>query len=129
MNRHTRICICIMEFLNGVSFYFPTSPTFATYHLRFVDTVEPRGSEGSGGQWRQEPVTINEMLLRGCILRNTSWVIALVAFTGSDTKIMLNGGSTPSKVSFPLIIPVLTLGLTFVSFSGVKSSVKPTSTS
>lgn len=46
-----------------------------------------------------EPVTINEMLLRGCAVRNTKWIIGIVAFTGSDTKIMLNGGDTPSKRS------------------------------
>lgn len=48
---------------------------------------------------KQESVTINELLLRGCTLRNTAWVIGLVVFTGPDTKIMLNGGATPSKRS------------------------------
>ncbi|GAA5886239.1 hypothetical protein JCM6882_001576 [Rhodosporidiobolus microsporus] len=47
----------------------------------------------------QEAVTINELLLRGCALRNTKWVIGLVVFTGADTKIMLNQGETPSKRS------------------------------
>lgn len=46
-----------------------------------------------------EPVTINELLLRGCAVRNTDWVIGIVAFTGADTKIMLNSGETPSKRS------------------------------
>ena len=46
-----------------------------------------------------EPVTINELLLRGCSLRNTDWIIGMVLFTGEDTKIMLNGGETPSKRS------------------------------
>ncbi|CAG8530283.1 11561_t:CDS:10 [Diversispora eburnea] len=35
----------------------------------------------------------------GCALRNTEWVIGLVLFTGTDTKIMLNSGDTPSKRS------------------------------
>lgn len=48
---------------------------------------------------KQEAVTINELLLRGCSLRNTKWVIGLVVFTGGDTKIMINGGDTPSKRS------------------------------
>ncbi|GAA6021480.1 hypothetical protein JCM11491_006510 [Sporobolomyces phaffii] len=47
----------------------------------------------------QEAITINELLLRGCALRNTKWVIGLVLFTGADTKIMLNQGETPSKRS------------------------------
>ncbi|MCO5556077.1 hypothetical protein L7F22_009621 [Adiantum nelumboides] len=46
-----------------------------------------------------EPITANELLLRGCIMRNTDWIIGIVVFTGKDTKIMLNGGDTPSKRS------------------------------
>ncbi|KAL1740994.1 hypothetical protein HDZ31DRAFT_46374 [Schizophyllum fasciatum] len=48
---------------------------------------------------KTDAVSINELLLRGCSLRNTQWVVGMVAFTGSDTKIMLNGGATPSKRS------------------------------
>ena len=48
---------------------------------------------------RLEPITINNLLLRGCTVRNTNWIIGLVVFTGADTKIMLNGGDTPSKRS------------------------------
>ncbi|KAF9970035.1 hypothetical protein BGZ73_007362 [Actinomortierella ambigua] len=48
---------------------------------------------------KTESISINEVLLRGCVLRNTEWVIGLVIFTGSDTKIMLNSGDTPSKRS------------------------------
>ncbi|KAG0701867.1 hypothetical protein DFH29DRAFT_924776 [Suillus ampliporus] len=59
--------------------------------LRYTDTTtsEPR----------REGVTINELLLRGCTVRNTAWIIGLVIFTGPDTKIYLNGGQTPSKQS------------------------------
>ncbi|KAF5313608.1 hypothetical protein D9611_010219 [Ephemerocybe angulata] len=71
----------------------PPHQNLYTYHavLRYNDpaTNEPK----------MEPVSINELLLRGCSLRNTSWVIGLVVFTGQDTKIMLNGGDTPSKRS------------------------------
>lgn len=44
-----------------------------------------------------EPVSINNMLLRGCQLRNTEWVLGVVVFTGEETKIMINSGITPSK--------------------------------
>ncbi|CAO1629582.1 unnamed protein product [Parajaminaea phylloscopi] len=46
-----------------------------------------------------EPITTSELLLRGCAIRNTDWVIGIVVFTGADTKIMLNSGETPSKRS------------------------------
>lgn len=51
------------------------------------------------GQQGEEPITINNILLRGCSLRNTKWVIGIVSFTGDDTKIMLNAGVTPTKQS------------------------------
>lgn len=78
------------------SFYLDSEPPHQNlylYHgvLRYKDP--------NSGEQKQEPVTINELLLRGCSLRNTNWVIGLVVFTGSDTKIMLNGGDTPSKRS------------------------------
>ncbi|KJZ79388.1 Phospholipid-transporting ATPase DNF1 [Hirsutella minnesotensis 3608] len=44
-----------------------------------------------------EPITIDNLLLRGCNLRNTEWVLGVVIFTGHDTKIMQNAGITPSK--------------------------------
>ena len=47
----------------------------------------------------QEAITINNLLLRGCTLRNTKWAIGIVVFTGDDTKIMLNAGVTPTKQS------------------------------
>ncbi|KAL3239280.1 aminophospholipid-translocating P4-type ATPase DNF2 [Nakaseomyces bracarensis] len=46
-----------------------------------------------------EPIGINNLLLRGCTLRNTKWAMGIVAFTGNDTKIMLNTGVTPTKKS------------------------------
>ncbi|CAK9784350.1 unnamed protein product [Cutaneotrichosporon oleaginosum] len=45
------------------------------------------------------PVTLDTCLLRGCALRNTGWVIGIVAFTGDDTKIIQNSGRAPSKRS------------------------------
>jgi len=43
--------------------------------------------------------TINSMLLRDCILKNTEWVIGLVVYTGFHTKSILNTGDSPSKRS------------------------------
>ena len=51
------------------------------------------------GQPLQCPVTLNQILLRGCNIRNTKWVIGVVIMTGWDTKIIANSGVTPSKRS------------------------------
>ena len=47
----------------------------------------------------EHPVDSTMTLLRGTVLRNTGWVIGIVLFTGLDTKIVLNSGGTPSKLS------------------------------
>lgn len=44
-----------------------------------------------------EAISINNLLLRGCSLKNTEWILGVVVFTGRETKIMLNSGITPSK--------------------------------
>ena len=45
------------------------------------------------------PIGPNGILLRGCHIRNTAWVIGVVVYTGEDTKILLNAGDTPTKRS------------------------------
>ncbi|KAJ3109509.1 phospholipid transporting ATPase [Phlyctochytrium planicorne] len=50
-------------------------------------------------QNQQVPLNMNGYLLRGCVLRNTKWVIGVVTFTGVETKICLNAGKTPFKQS------------------------------
>ena len=59
---------------------------------------DPKNSYDPGTE-RTEAVSINNLLLRGCNLRNTEWIVGIVAFTGQDTKIMINAGVTPSKRS------------------------------
>ncbi|EMD38048.1 hypothetical protein CERSUDRAFT_113198 [Gelatoporia subvermispora B] len=44
-------------------------------------------------------VDLQQILLRGTVLRNTHWVIGIVLFTGEDSKIVLNSGGAPSKRS------------------------------
>lgn len=47
----------------------------------------------------REAIQPTNILLRGCVLRNTDWVIGLVVNTGHDTKIMMSSRETRSKTS------------------------------
>ncbi|KAJ1962718.1 phospholipid transporting ATPase [Dipsacomyces acuminosporus] len=56
-------------------------------------------SSSSAKQAEKDPLNIDNLLLRGSVLRNTRWVVGVTVFTGNDTKIMMNSGETPSKRS------------------------------
>ncbi|XP_004489949.1 phospholipid-transporting ATPase 3-like [Cicer arietinum] len=45
------------------------------------------------------PVSPNQLLLRGCSLRNTEHIVGVVIFTGHETKVMMNTMNVPSKRS------------------------------
>ncbi|KAJ3555310.1 hypothetical protein NM688_g2646 [Phlebia brevispora] len=109
----------------------PPHQNLYLYHgvLRYADPAT--------GEAKQESVTINELLLRGCTVRNTAWIIGMVVFTGADSKIMLNGGATPSKRSkieketnFNVIVNFVLLSIMCIIAgvgSGVWDSMKHTS--
>ncbi|KAI8021768.1 Phospholipid-transporting ATPase 3 [Camellia lanceoleosa] len=45
------------------------------------------------------PLSPNQLLLRGCSLRNTAYIIGAVIFSGPETKVMMNSMNVPSKRS------------------------------
>ncbi|XP_051148424.1 phospholipid-transporting ATPase 3-like isoform X2 [Andrographis paniculata] len=45
------------------------------------------------------PLSPNQLLLRGCSLRNTEYMVGAVIFTGHETKVMMNSMKIPSKRS------------------------------
>lgn len=47
---------------------------------------------------RESPVTMSEMLLRGCMLKNSHYVVGMVVYTGKETRIQMNAARTPLKV-------------------------------
>jgi phospholipid-transporting ATPase len=47
----------------------------------------------------REAIQKNNVLLRGCVLRNTDWIMGLVVNTGHDTKIMMSAMETTAKTS------------------------------
>jgi phospholipid-translocating ATPase len=36
------------------------------------------------------PLTLKQVLLRGCVLRNTDWCVGVAVYVGEQTKLMLN---------------------------------------
>jgi phospholipid-transporting ATPase len=52
---------------------------------------------------KQQPtentLTKDNLLLRGCIMRASEWTVAMIAYTGSETKLSLNSKKPPSKLS------------------------------
>ncbi|XP_057636819.1 probable phospholipid-transporting ATPase IM isoform X3 [Chionomys nivalis] len=49
--------------------------------------------------WKDSKHTLSnqKIILRGCVLRNTSWCFGMVLFAGPDTKLMQNSGKTKFK--------------------------------
>ncbi|XP_009778604.1 phospholipid-transporting ATPase 3 isoform X2 [Nicotiana tabacum] len=45
------------------------------------------------------PLGPNQLLLRGCSLRNTQYIVGAVIFSGHETKVMMNAMKIPSKRS------------------------------
>eukprot|EP01124_Arcella_intermedia_P011864 TRINITY_DN18240_c0_g1_i1.p1 TRINITY_DN18240_c0_g1~~TRINITY_DN18240_c0_g1_i1.p1 ORF type:complete len:1316 (+),score=309.58 TRINITY_DN18240_c0_g1_i1:539-3949(+) len=73
------------------------------------------------------PLSNNEILLRGCTLKNTDWVTGIIVYTGSDTKVMKNGCQVPTKRSsldasvslvLKIIIGIVIVICTFCTIGG-----------
>lgn len=58
----------------------------------FQGVLEIQGKE-------KQSIPYESMILRGCIIRNTEWIIGVVVNTGKDTKIMMSNSAPPSKMS------------------------------
>ncbi|CAM9795377.1 unnamed protein product [Chrysoparadoxa australica] len=69
--------------------YFPTHSTHAP-HIPFLLAY---------GASTSEPIEPDNLLLRGCVLRNSRWALGLVLNTGMDTKIMMSMSAAPTKHS------------------------------
>ncbi|KAG1338875.1 Phospholipid-transporting ATPase 1 [Cocos nucifera] len=48
---------------------------------------------------RQIALGPTNIILRGCEIKNTAWVIGVAVYTGMETKVMLNNSGAPSKRS------------------------------
>lgn len=65
---------------------------------------------------KEYPVTSNNVVYRGSIIRNTPWVLALVVFTGEETKIRMNALQNPRAKSPRLQMKVNRIVIFMVCF-------------
>lgn len=47
---------------------------------------------------KKVPVTIDEILLRGCTLKNSGRTHGMVVYTGAESRIQMNAAEPPRKV-------------------------------
>ncbi|OTA54635.1 phospholipid-translocating P-type ATPase [Hypoxylon sp. EC38] len=87
--KHARDC-------ERAQFYIESEPPQPNLY-KYNGAIKWEQKMPNGTKEMSEPITIDNLLLRGCNLRNTEWVLGVVLFTGHDTKIMMNAGITPSK--------------------------------
>ena len=52
-------------------------------------------------EWNRTQVSLSakNLLLRGCMLRQTEWVVGVVVYAGAETKIQMNASEPPRKES------------------------------
>ncbi|KFA79287.1 hypothetical protein S40288_03434 [Stachybotrys chartarum IBT 40288] len=91
--RHARDC----ERAKFVIRSEPPQPNLYKYNGAVQWEQRVPGFPNEPAQTMAESISIDNLLLRGCNLRNTEWVVGVVVYTGHDTKIMMNAGVTPSK--------------------------------
>ncbi|KAF9996776.1 hypothetical protein BGZ80_009326 [Entomortierella chlamydospora] len=81
---------------------------------------------GNGEDLPRYPLSINQILLRGTILRNTPYIYGLVIFSGEDTKIRQNGSKnvrTKAPSMQRLINRVIVVIFSIVVFLSALSTV------
>jgi len=54
---------------------------------------------GAGSAPSELPLSASSLLLRGSVLRNVDFALAVVVYTGSESKVAMNSQETPSKMS------------------------------
>ena len=79
---------------------FPLSPSSSQPTLAALDGADAAENGATADQIPHVDVavTMNEMLLRGCTLKNSHEIVGLVVYTGKETRIQMNSTKTPLKM-------------------------------
>jgi hypothetical protein len=66
--------------------------------LQTGSTLRPANRALQDGAHRETvAVTMNEILLRGCTLKNSGFIVGLVVYTGPESRIQMNAAEPPRK--------------------------------
>jgi magnesium-transporting ATPase (P-type) len=69
-------------------------PNSNLHSFRGKVKVSRKAGQGS----RVMPIAMNQMLLRGCLLKNSHSILGLVVYAGRETRIQMNSAAAPLKV-------------------------------
>jgi phospholipid-translocating P-type ATPase (flippase) len=72
-----------------------TNPNLLDFNGRIYlgDDAETKENDSA------KPLSVEQLILKGTILKNTSFIFGMVVYTGRDTKIMKNINKVPHKIS------------------------------
>ena len=90
------------ECLDNIHFYIEAgspTPDLYTFEGTLVLLDKDGNGDGSWSESKKVPIGIDNLVLRGHVVRNTHWAIAIVLYTGTESKIIQNSSETPSKRS------------------------------
>ena len=60
-----------------------------------VGVMQP---DQKGAKEKLVPISMSQMLLRGCMLKNSHFIYGLVVYTGAETRIQMNSAAAPLKI-------------------------------
>jgi phospholipid-transporting ATPase len=64
-----------------------------------IDSFNGSVSFRSRNMQKDLTLTKDNLLLRGCVMRASEWTVAMITYTGLETKLSLNSKTPPSKLS------------------------------
>ena len=69
-------------------------------NLNYINgTIHPKFEKENNKIEQDISITNNEFILKGSVLKNTNWIIGIVAYTGKSNKIILNSKRPRLKIS------------------------------
>jgi len=67
--------------------------------LQFSGTAHLYPNEKYGYEEEDSPLDFSNLLLRGCVLRNTPWILGVVVYAGPETKAVQSSREAATKMS------------------------------